>query len=45
MFFNGKYLVFYLEFQRTLSIFAKKTDSKQIKIRKNYGNIRAKRKL
>ena len=30
MYFNCKYLVFYLDFQRNLCIFAKKTDSKQI---------------
>lgn len=37
MYFNGKYLVFYLDFQRSISIFAKKIVRKQIKIRKNYG--------
>ena len=37
MYFNGNYLAYYLDFQRTISIFAKKTDSKQIKILKKYG--------
>ena len=37
MFFNCKFLVFYLDFQRTLSIFAKKTDSIIIRNLKIYG--------
>ena len=45
MYFNGKYLVFYLDFQRNVCIFAKKTDSKHIKIRKKYGKSREKWKL
>ena len=40
MYFNGKYLVFYLDFHRTFSIFAKKIDATIIKIQKKYGKSR-----
>lgn len=40
MCFNGKYLVFYLDFLRTFTIFAKKLDSSIIKIQKKYGKSR-----
>lgn len=37
MYFNCKYLVFYLDFQRNICIFAARKKRKQIKILKNYG--------
>ena len=40
MYFNGKFLVFYLDFQRSLCIFAKKIKRRIIKILRNYGNSR-----
>ena len=43
MYFNGKFLVFYLDFQRSLCIFAKKTNRRIIKILKSYGNSRKER--
>ena len=37
MYFNCKYLVFYLDFQRIISIFAARKNRKHIKILMNYG--------